>query len=82
MFGIKKKTATKVSYPETFHFDPGTMTVIYTEVFEILEKRARAGKRDYKGRFVDEWHMHIELEEFKGVTLPYSYFSPKDAYGM
>lgn len=76
MFGIKKK----VSYSETFHYNPGTLTRICcgTEgaVLQALDERLRAGHNTYKGRYVGKYNTRVELEEFKGVTLPENFFVP------
>lgn len=84
MFGFKKKT-TKVTYPETFCYNPGTLTRVCSgaegAVLQVLDKRLNAGHNTYKGRFVGDFNMRVELEEFKDVTLPEVFFAPKDDYG-
>ncbi|MBP3597262.1 MAG: hypothetical protein J6J60_07705 [Clostridia bacterium] len=81
MFGLKKK-----AYPETFHYDPGTLTRFYPDdatvrVMQVLDTRLKYGKNTYKGRFVGKFKSQVELEEFKGVILLAAFFEPKDAYG-
>lgn len=74
MFGIKKKTASKTSYPETFYVNL-TLDLMTRdngdETFEVV-RRLKA-YRPYKGRYVTP--TRIELEEFKGVILKEAYFS-------
>ena len=82
MFG-KKKTKNKISYPETFHYCPGTKTMVYSgasgAVLRTLDANNRVGLDTYKGRFVDRFRTRVELEEFKGVILNEVYFV--DDYG-